>query len=568
MLDPKRRSRITVDGVDRAPHRAFLRSMGLDDAAMAKPFVGVCSTHGENTPCSLGLRPQAEAAKMGVAAAGGTPFEFTTISVSDGVSMNHRGMRMSLLSRELIADSIELVVRGHAYDAFIGFAGCDKTLPGIMMAMVRLNSPSVFMYGGAMLPGQREGREVSAVTAYEAVGGYYAGTTSAAELEAIARECSPTIGSCPGQFTANTMAMVSEVFGLALPGTAMLPSVYSQRLAIARQAGVAVMRILRDGGPLPRDLVTRKSLENACAAVAATGGSTNAGLHLPAIAHEAGIRFTLDDVARVFQRTPLVADLQPGGKYLARDLHYAGGVTSVIKALLDGGYLHGDALTLSGQTIAQAYANAAAPDGKVVRPHTNALHPTGGVVVLKGSLAPDGALIKIAGLKSLVFEGPALVFECEEDCTKAVRDRRYAAGDVLVIRNEGPKGGPGMREMLGTTALIYGQGMGEKVALLTDGRFSGATRGMCIGYATPEAAEGGALALVRDGDRIRIDCNARTLDLLVDAPELARRRHAWQPRQQERLAGALEKYAKLVGPANLGAVTHSGAVEWPDEDPI
>lgn len=557
------RSRITVEGADRTPHRTFLRAMGLDDDAIAKPFVGVMSTHGENTPCSLSLRPQAEAAKMGVAMAGGTPFEFTTISVSDGVSMNHRGMRMSLMSRELIADSIELVMRGHAYDALVGFAGCDKTLPGIMMAMVRLNCPSVFMYGGAMLPGQFEGKPVSTLTSYEAVGGLYAGTVTPVQLAALEPECSPTLGSCPGQFTANTMAMVSEVLGLALPGTAMLPAVYSQRLSLARKSGEAVLRILAAGGPLPRHLVTRKSIENACAAVAATGGSTNAGLHLPAIAHEAGIRFTLDDVAEVFQRTPLIGDLQPGGRFLARDLHYAGGVSAVIRALLDGGYLHADALTLSGQTLSEAHAATPGPDGVVIRKHGEPLHPSGGVVVLKGSLCPEGALIKIAGLKELVLQGPARVFECEEDCTEAVRQRDYAAGDVLIIRNEGPKGGPGMREMLGTTALIYGQGMGEKVALLTDGRFSGATRGMCIGYAGPEAADGGPIALVRNGDLIRIDCRARSIDLLVDDAELARRKAAWTPRRSERLAGAMEKYARLVGPASLGAVTHSGNVEWP-----
>ena len=559
------RSRITVDGPDRAPHRTFLRAMGLDDEAIAKPFVGVMSTHGENTPCSLSLRPQAEAAKMGVAMAGGTPFEFTTVSVSDGVSMNHRGMRMSLMSRELIADSIELVMRGHAYDALVGFAGCDKTLPGIMMAMVRLNCLSVFMYGGAMLPGQFEGRTVSTLTSYEAVGGLYAGTVTPDYLAALERECSPTVGSCPGPFTANTMAMVSEVLGMALPGTAMLPAVYSQRLSLARKSGEAVLRILKEGGPLPRDLVTRRSIENACAAVAATGGSTNAGLHLPAIAHEAGIRFTLDDVAEVFQRTPLIGDLQPGGRFLARDLHYAGGVSAVIRTLLDGGYLHDDALTLSGQTLARAHAATPGADGTVIRGHKEPLHPTGGVVVLKGSLCPDGALIKIAGLRELVLQGTARVFECEEDCTDAVRRRDYKAGDVLIIRNEGPKGGPGMREMLGTTALIYGQGMGEKVALLTDGRFSGATRGMCIGYACPEAAEGGPIALVTDGDSIRIDCEQRTIDLLVDDDEMAHRRAAWKPRRAERLAGAMEKYARLVGPANLGAVTHSGAVDWPRE---
>ena len=558
------RSGITTDGMDRVAHRAFMRATGMDDEAIAKPFIGVMSTHGENTPCSMSLRPQADAAKMGVAAAGGTPIEFTTISVSDGTSMNHKGMRMSLVSRELIADSIELVMRGHAYDGLIGFAGCDKTLPGVMMAMVRLNCPSVFVYGGSMLPGTWRGRDATVLTAYEAVGGVLAGTFSEQDLAELELHCAPTVGACPGQFTANTMGMVSETLGLAIPGSAMMPAVYSQRLALARRAGAAVMRILGDGGPLPRDLVTRKSIANACAAVAATGGSTNAGLHLPAIAHEAGIRFTMDDVAEVFQRTPLIASLQPGGKYLARDLHHAGGVSLVLKALLDGGYLHGDALVLSGRTLADSLAGMPGADGEIVRSPADPLHPTGGVVVLKGNLCPDGALIKIAGLKSLVFEGRARVFEGEEACVAVVKNRGYAEGDVLIIRNEGPRGGPGMREMLGTTALIYGQGMGEKVALLTDGRFSGATRGMCIGYACPEAAEGGPLGLVQDGDPIRIDCNARTIDMLVGDDELARRRAAWKPQRQERLAGALEKYAKLVGPANLGALTHSGAVEWPE----
>jgi dihydroxy-acid dehydratase len=561
----KRRSRVVVEGVDRTPHRTFLRALGLDDAALARPFVAVVSTHGENTPCSMSLGPQAEAAKLGVAAAGGTPFGMTTISVSDGVAMNHRGMRMSLVSRELVADSVELVVRGHGYDALVAFAGCDKTLPGMMMAMVRLNCPAVFMYGGAMLPGAWRGREVSVLTAYEGVGALSVGELSAAELAAIERECAPTVGSCPGQFTANTMAMVSEALGLALPGSAMLPAVYSERRALARRAGEAVLRILRDGGPLPRDLVTRRSLENACAAVAATGGSTNAALHLPAIAHEAGIRFTLDDVAAVLRRTPLIADLQPGGKYLARDLHAVGGVTAVLKALLDGGFLHGDCPTLSGQPLQEALADAPGADGTVIRPAAAPIHPSGGVVVLKGNLCPDGALIKVAGLKSLRFEGRARVFECEEDAAAAVRGRAYQAGEVIVVRNEGPVGGPGMREMLGLTALLYGQGMGERVALLTDGRFSGATRGLCIGYACPEAAVGGPIALVADGDPIRIDAGAGTIEWLVDAAESARRRAAWRPRRAEPLAGALEKYAKLVGPANLGAVTHAGAVDWPDE---
>jgi dihydroxy-acid dehydratase len=561
----RNRSRIAIDGLDRTPHRAFLRATGLDDDDLAKPMVGIVSTHGENTPCSMSLGPQADAARLGVAAGGAVPVPFTTISVSDGVSMNHKGMRLSLVSREIIADSIEAVMRGHAYDALVGFAGCDKTLPGIMMAMVRLNCPSVFVYGGAMLPGHWRGRDVTVLTAYEGVGSALAGTMGEAELEDLERACAPTLGSCPGQFTANTMAMVSEALGLALPASAMLPAVYSERLALARRAGRRVTEILRDGGPLPRDLVTRKSLENAAAGVAATGGSTNAGLHLPAIAHEAGLRFTLDDVAEVFARTPLIADLQPGGRYLAVDLHRAGGTDAVLKALLDGGFLHGEALTLSGKTLADHLAGHAGPDGEIVRPASRPVQATGGLVVLRGNLAPDGALIKIAGLKLLSFQGRARVFDGEEACFAAVSARDYREGDVLIIRNEGPKGGPGMREMLGVTALIYGQGMGEKVALVTDGRFSGATRGMMVGYVGPEAAVGGPIALARDGDPVRIDCVARTIDLMIGEAELAARRAAHVPRPPERLAGVLEKYARLVGPAREGAVTHSGHATWPRE---
>jgi dihydroxy-acid dehydratase len=539
MTDSKKplRSALIQQGLDRTPHRAFLRAVGMADEDFGKPMVGIVSQHGENTPCSMSLGPQADAARLGVAAGQGVAVPFTTISVSDGVSMNHRGMRMSLVSRELIADSIEAVVRAHCYDALVGFAGCDKTLPGVMMAMVRLNCPSVFVYGGAMLPGRWRDQDVTILTAYEGVGAVLNGTMTEAELEELGHACAPTLGSCPGQFTANTMAMVAETLGLAIPGSAMLPAAYSQRLA--------------------------QSLENATAAVAATGGSTNAGLHLPAIAHEAGIRFTLDDVADVFARTPLIANLQPGGKYLAIDLHRVGGVQVVLKALLDGGYLHGDTLALSGRTLAQELAGVGAPDGDIVRSHKQALLASGGVVVLKGNLAPEGALIKVAGLKSSVFEGPARVFECEEDAFAAVTARAYAAGDVLVIRNEGPRGGPGMREMLGVTALVYGQGMGEQVALLTDGRFSGATRGLMVGYIGPEAALGGPIALLKDGDRIRIDGEKRTLDWLASESDIAQRRAAWQPRAAERLGGVLEKYAKLVGPAHLGAVTHSGAVEWP-----
>ena len=559
------RSRITVEGLDRTPHRAFMRASGLDEADLGKPRIGIADTRGDNTPCSMSLAPQADAARLGVAAGGGVPISFSTISVSDGISMNHKGMRLSLISREIIADSIEAVMRAHAFDALVGFAGCDKTLPAMMMAMVRLNCPSVFVYGGAMLPGRLRGRDVTVLTAYEGVGRVLANSMSEGELSELERACAPTVGSCPGQFTANTMAMVSETLGLAPPGSAMLPAVYSQRLALARRAGRRVTEILRDGGPLPRDLVTRKSLENAAAAVAATGGSTNAGLHLPAIAHEAGIGFSLDDVAQVFARTPLLADLQPGGKYLALDLFRAGGTDAVLRALLDGGYLNGEALTLSGATLSQHLAAQAEPDGEVVRPASRPLNASGGLVMLRGNLAPEGALIKIAGLSRLTFEGRARVFDSEEACMAAVAARQYQEAEALIIRYEGPRGGPGMREMLGVTALIYGQGMGEKVALITDGRFSGATRGMMVGYVGPEAELGGPIALARTGDGVKIDCAAGTIDLMVEAAELAARRAALPSRPPQPLAGVLEKYAKLVGPARLGATTHSGAAEWPRE---
>lgn len=563
----KHRSRMVTDGLTRAPHRAFLRATGFDDDALKKSVVGIVSTQGENTPCSMGLAPQADRARLGVAAGGGVPVSFSTISVSDGTSMNHAGMRMSLLSRETIADSVELVVRGHAYDGLVAFAGCDKTLPAMMMALVRLNVPGVFLYGGATLPGHARGGQATILDTIEAVGRVQHGTMTAVELKAMERTCTPSAGSCPGQFTANTMAMVGEALGLSPLGSAMMPAVYSERLAIAQQAGQRVMRILADGGPLPRDLVTRASLDNACAAVAATGGSTNAALHIPAIAHEAGIRYTLDDVADVFRRTPLIADLQPGGRFLARDLHEVGGVPTVLKALLAGGYLDGNVLTLDGCSLEQALADAPEPDGQIVRPCTQAIHPSGGVTVLKGNLSPKGALLKIAGLKSLQFSGPARVFENEEDCMHAVSQRTYRQGEVLVIRNEGPKGGPGMREMLSVTAALYGQGMGEKVALLTDGRFSGATRGLCIGYAGPEAAAGGPIGLIRDGDMIHIDAQANTLNVELSDTELAARRAGYTPPVRPQLAGALEKYALLVRPAHEGAVTHSGNVQWPYETP-
>jgi len=549
-------SRVTVEGLDRAPHRAFLRALGLGDAELAKPFAGVVSTDGRVTPCNAHLGALAREACEGVREAGGVPFDFGSIAVADSMSMNHAGMRFSLVSREIIADGVEAVARAHAYDALVAFGGCDKTLPGLMMAMVRLDLPAVFQYGGAALPGRHRGRDVTVLDAYEAVGAVMAGELAEAELDALERTCLPTLGACPGQFTANTMAMVSETLGLALPGSATLPAVAPERAALAREAGRAAMRLLARGGPLPRDLVTRKSLENACAAVAATGGSTNAGLHIPAIAHEAGIAFSLDDLARVARRTPLLADMKPGGRYLAKDLHAAGGVYAVLKALLERGALHGDCLTLAGRTLEQALAAHPGADGEVVR--REPILASGGIVVLKGNLAPDGALVKVAGLKSLRFEGTARVFDSEEACAGIVRSRAYRAGEVLVIRYEGPRGGPGMREMLGITALMYGQGMGEKVALFTDGRFSGATRGMMIGYASPEAAAGGPIALVENGDRITIDAQAGTVTLDVADGELAARRARWRPPARAPLSGALEKYARLVGSAFNGAVTHSG----------
>ncbi|WP_315798904.1 dihydroxy-acid dehydratase [Bradyrhizobium sp. SZCCHNRI3043] len=559
----KLRSRVTVEGLDRAPHRAFMRAMGLDDADIAKPMIGVVSQKGEQTPCNMTHDFQVDAAKTGVSEAGGTPREFATVSVSDGISMNHEGMKFSLFSRELIADSIEAVVHGLAYDALIGFGGCDKTLPGVMMGMVRCNVPSIFIYGGSALPGKYRGRTLTVLDSYEAVGSYMTGEIDAQTLEGIERSCLPTIGACAGQFTANTMGMLSEAMGLSMPNVSMIPGVYAERAHVARQAGRLIMQMLAHGGPLPRDIVTRKALENGAAIVAATGGSTNAALHLPAIANEAGIRFTLDDVGEVFARTPLIGNLRPGGKYTAKDVYDIGGAAVVIRALIESGHIDGSCITVTGRTLAEEYGAANAPDGEIVFSPAKPIMADGGVAVLKGNLAPDGAVIKIAGLKNLVFEGRARVFEDEEACVAAVRARSYQAGEVLIIRNEGPVGGPGMREMLGVTALIYGQGMGEKVALITDGRFSGATRGMCIGYVSPEAFVGGPLALVQDGDPIRIDAKARTLDVLLDDVELASRRKHWTQRPPRHRAGALAKYAKLVGQAPLGAVTHEGPAEWP-----
>ena len=553
------RSRITTDGLDRTPHRAFMRAMGLDDAAIGKAMIGVVSQKGETTPCNMTHGPQVDAAKDGVSAAGGTPREFTTISVSDGIGMNHEGMKFSLVSRELIADSIEAVVQGHAYDGLIAFGGCDKTLPGAMMGLVRCNVPGVFVYGGAALPGRFRGRDVTVLDAYEGVGAVQTGAMSEADLDELERACKPSVGACAGQFTANTMAMVAEALGLTVPNSAMVPGVYSERLAIAKRAGEIVMEILKRGGPLPRDLVTRRALENASAIVAATGGSTNAALHIPAIANEAGIRFTVDDVAAVFARTLLIGDLRPGGKYLAK------GRARPRRRVGDHPRSDRERAhrrrwpTVTGRTLRDEHGGASAPDGEVVRTAGNALRPDGGLVVLKGNLAPDGALLKVAGLKARRFEGTARVFDSEDDCAAAVRKRQYKEGDVLVIRYEGPRGGPGMREMLGVTALIYGQQMGEKVALLTDGRFSGATRGICVGHIAPEAAVGGPLALLKDGDRVRIDADAKRIDVLIDDAELVT-----PPRRVDRPAaaayrGAAGEICAMCGTSGRGRGDAHGA---------
>jgi dihydroxy-acid dehydratase len=551
-------SRHVTEGPSRAPHRSYYYAMGLTEDEINQPFVGVATCWNEAAPCNIALNRQAQSAKKGVSEAGGTPREFTTITVTDGIAMGHQGMKSSLVSRDLIADSVELTVRGHCYDALVGLAGCDKSLPGMMMAMLRLNVPSVFMYGGSILPGKFQGRDVTVVDIFEAVGRHATGAMSDEDLHELECVACPSAGACGGQFTANTMAMVSEAIGLALPGSAGAPAPYEDRDRFAVESGRAVVNLIEQN-IRPRDIVTLKALQNAAVIVGATGGSTNAGLHLPAIAHEAGVRFTMDDVVEIMRRTPYIADLKPSGKYVAFDVHKIGGVPVIIKALLDGGLLHGDCLTVTGKTLAENHKDVVFPaDQDVVYPVSTPISPTGGVVGLKGSLAPDGAIVKVTGLHNLRFEGSALCFDSEEEAFATVEARAYKAGDVIVIRYEGPKGGPGMREMLSTTSAIYGQGMGEQVALITDGRFSGATRGFCIGHVGPEAAVGGPIALLKNGDRIVIDAGKGTIDLLVPEAELAARKAAWTPRRTDYNAGAIWKYAQLVGPTHLGATTHPG----------
>jgi dihydroxy-acid dehydratase len=552
-------SRHVTEGPERAPHRSYYYAMGLTSEQIHQPFVGVASCWNEAAPCNISLMRQAQAVKKGVAAAGGTPREFCTITVTDGIAMGHEGMKSSLPSREVIADSVELTMRGHGYDALVGLAGCDKSLPGMMMAMCRLNVPSIFIYGGSILPGTFKGQPVTVQDVFEAVGKHSVGQMSDADLEILEQHACPSAGACGAQFTANTMATVSEAIGLALPYSAGAPAPYEFRDQFCIAAGEQILDLIK-ANLRPRDIVTPKALENAAAVVAASGGSTNAALHLPAIAHECGIKFDLFDVAEVFKRTPYVADLKPSGRYVAKDMFEAGGVLLLMKTLFDHGFLHGECMTVTGRSIGENLKRVKwNRDQDVVRPGDKPILATGGVVGLKGNLAPDGAIVKVAGMEGVKFSGPARCFDGEEACFEAVKNKKCKAGDVLVIRYEGPKGGPGMREMLATTAALYGQGMGGKVALITDGRFSGATRGFCVGHVGPEAAVGGPIGVIADGDIIELDADKGTLDVKLTEAELAQRRKVWKPRKQEVTSGYLWKYAQQVGPARDGAVTHPGA---------
>jgi dihydroxy-acid dehydratase len=551
-------SRHVSVGPERAPHRSYYYAMGLTAEEIARPFVGVVSAGNDSAPCNTTLDAQADIARKGVEQGGGMPRRFNTITVTDGIAMGHQGMKASLVSREVIADSVELSVRGHCYDALVGFAGCDKSLPGMMMAMLRLNVPSIFVYGGSILPGRYHEKDVTVKDVFEVVGKYAAGACPLSELEELERVACPGHGACGGQYTANTMACVGEAIGLSLPNSNMAPAPYSTRDQIAHAAGFQVMELLANN-IRPRDICTHEAFVNAARIVAATGGSTNAALHLPAMAHEAGIAFDLFDVAEAFKTTPYMADLQPGGQFVARDMYDAGGVYMLMKSLLAEGLLYGDCITVTGKTLGENIDEITwNPNQKVIYPATAPITPTGGVVGLRGTLAPDGAIVKVAGMDRLTFTGPAQVFDCEEDCFAAVEAREIREGSVIVIRYEGPKGGPGMREMLSTTAALYGQGMGEKVALITDGRFSGATRGFCIGHVGPEAAECGPIALIEDGDEIMIDAETGVIDLNVPAEVLDERRKHWTPRATDYGSGAIWRYAQNVGPAYKGAVTHPG----------
>ncbi|MGR3572753.1 dihydroxy-acid dehydratase [Brevirhabdus sp.] len=565
-------SRHVTEGPARAPHRSYYYAMGLSEAEIQQPFVGVATCWNEAAPCNIALNRQAQAVKLGVKSGGGTPREFTTITVTDGIAMGHEGMRSSLASREAIADSVELTMRGHCYDAIVGLAGCDKSLPGMMMAMIRLNVPSVFLYGGSILPGKVPAgadvprdfasRDLTVQDMFEAVGRHQNGTLSDAALEILERVACPSAGACGGQFTANTMACVSEAIGLALFNSSGAPAPYESRDQYAAASGEAVMNLIGKN-IRARDICTREAFENAARVVACTGGSTNAGLHLPAMAHEAGIDFFLDDVCEIFRDTPYFVDLKPGGQFVAKDLYDAGGLPVVMKELRKAGLVHVDCMTASGYSIGEELDKIdREADGRVIHAIATPLTATGGVVGLKGNVAPEGAIVKVAGMskEEQVFTGPARVFECEEDAFEAVQKRGYEEGEVIVIRNEGPAGGPGMREMLSTTAALSGQGMGKKVALITDGRFSGATRGFCVGHVGPEAAQGGPIALLKDGDIITIDAIKGEIFVDLTAQELESRKAAWTgARPTDYASGALWKYAQLVGSTRKGAVTHPGA---------
>jgi dihydroxy-acid dehydratase len=558
MPDPRHRSRDVTEGYERAPARAMLRAIGMGDEDFTKPQIGVASSWNEVTPCNLPLDRLAKQAKLGVRDAGGFPIEFVTVAVSDGISMGHEGMRASLVSREVIADSVETVMHAERLDGMVTFAGCDKSLPGMVMAAVRLDLPSVFLYGGSILPGRLHDRDIQIQDVFEAVGARGRGTIDDEELAAIERNACPGEGSCGGMFTANTMASAIEALGMCLPGSSSPPAPDPRRDDFARRSGEAVVALLGQGVSA-RDIVTREAIENAVAVVMAVGGSTNAVLHLLAIAREAEVPFTIDDFDRIGRRVPHIADTKPGGRYLMTDLDRVGGVPVVMKELLDAGLLHGDALTVTGRTVADNLAamDVPDPDGDVVHPVDDPIHADGGLAILKGSLAPDGAVVKIAGIppSQHEFTGPARVFDGEQPAMEAVLTGAIQPGDVIVIRWEGPKGGPGMREMLATTAAVKGAGLGEEVALITDGRFSGATHGFSIGHVAPEAADGGMIAFVRDGDTITIDVPNRTIDVAIDDGELERRRTAWSPPPPRYTRGVLAKYARTVRSAAEGATT-------------
>ena len=565
-------SRHVTEGPSRAPHRSYYYAMGMTEEEIHQPLVGVATCWNEAAPCNIALNRQAQSVKVGVTAEQGTPREFTTITVTDGIAMGHEGMRSSLASREAIADTVELTMRGHCYDALVGLAGCDKSLPGMMMAMIRLNVPSVFMYGGSILPGRAPkgadvpdafaNRDLTVQDMFEAVGNFQNGSMSEAALEVLERVACPSAGACGGQFTANTMACVAEAIGLALPNSSGAPAPYESRDEYGVASGKAVMNLI-EKNIRARDICTRQAFENAARIVACTGGSTNAGLHLPAMAHEAGIEFFLEDVCEIFRDTPYFVDMKPGGAYVAKDLYEAGGVPVVMNELRKAGLIHEDCMTATGYSMGEELDRITREaDGKVIHSVANPISKTGGVVGLKGNLAPEGAIVKIAGMSEddIVFTGPALVFECEQDAFEAVQNRTYSEGDVFVIRNEGPRGGPGMREMLATTAALSGQGMGKKVALITDGRFSGATRGFCVGHVGPEAALGGPIGLLRNGDMITLNAITGSISVDLSDDEMASRKAAWEgPRENLYASGALWKYAQLVGPTYLGAVTHPGA---------